>query len=246
MTDSKKVKLINKYRPENFSEIVGQKNQIEILTGIVKSGGTGGAYLFSGESGVGKSASALCFAFALNCLNYNFENKKICGKCKACLERNSVALYSGIYQYNCGMFDSSTKGIKWLSNQLTYSPLNKFNVFIFEEVHAWNPMVQTKLATVLENIPEHSIVIFTTSEINQLRPFFRERCTQIQFREPSENQIIKRLLYINEKEGAVLKEDELKKIASAHFGHVRAAINSMERLFNGRKMNKDLKVEKCL
>lgn len=210
--------LYRKYRPQSFSEIVGQGHIIKTLTNAILSNNIVHAYLFSGIRGTGKTSLARIFAKALNCQKR--EGAEACNKCPSCLEiingsavdliEVDAASYTGV--------DDMRELIK--STYLLPSKL-KYKVFIIDECHQLSKHAINALLKTLEEPPAHIIFVLVTTEIQKILPTILSRCQTFTFWKVKEEEIVKRLEEISKQEGVLIEKEALKTIVFNSGGSVR-------------------------
>lgn len=167
-----------KYRPQKFSEFIGQPQVTIPIINSISNGKIHHAYLFYGPRGVGKTSAARILAKMLNCLD--FSNNEPCLKCENCIE-----ISNGISTDVIEIDGASNRGIDEIRNlqsNLIYAPTkSRFKIYIIDEVHMLTKEAFNALLKTLEEPPEHIIFIFATTEIHKVLPTIRSRCQQYQF-----------------------------------------------------------------
>lgn len=167
-----------KFRPQKFSEFIGQPQVTMPILNSIANGKIHHAYLFYGPRGVGKTSAARILAKMLNCLD--FKNNEPCLKCENCLE-----ISAGISPDVIEIDGASNRGIDEIRNlqsNLIYAPTKShYKIYIIDEVHMLTKEAFNALLKTLEEPPEHIIFIFATTEIHKVLPTIRSRCQQYQF-----------------------------------------------------------------
>ncbi len=217
--------LYRTWRPEQFSEVVGQDHIVKVLTGQVAAGKTAHAYLFAGPRGTGKTSLAKIFAKAINCTDR--QGAEPCGKCSVCLEtmaENAVDIVEIDAASNNGV-DS----VRDLRDRVNLLPaFCSYKVYIIDEVHMLSKGAFNALLKTLEEPPEHVIFILATTEPHKLPATIRSRCQRFDFRRIPADVIAKRLAKVAESEKYVYAQDALDMIARAAEGGMRDALSILD------------------
>ena len=212
--------LYRKYRPKNFSEIIGQKHIVQTLTNAVKNKRIGQAYLFSGPRGTGKTSIARILAKTVNC--QELKGLLTCEKCPACeMINNAKAL--DIIEIDAAS-NTSVDNIRELIETIAFPPTAlKYKVYIIDEVHMLSKGAFNALLKTLEEPPSHVIFILATTEIHKIPETIISRCQRFDFvRLPIQN-IIEKLSLIAKSEKIEIDKDSLEMIAIAAEGGMRDA-----------------------
>ncbi len=211
-----------KYRPQDFSQVVGQESVVSTLQKAIKNDRVHHAYLFSGSRGIGKTSMARILAKSLNCLNSDNPTLRPCNKCSNCLEiskGNSLDVIEIDGASNRGIDE-----IRQLRENVRFSPGNaRYKIYIIDEVHQITHDAFNALLKTLEEPPAHVKFIFATTNPNKVPPTILSRCQKLKFNLLTQDKIIQKLKYIAEQEEITVEEDLLKYIARASFGSIRDA-----------------------
>ena len=218
-------RLIDKYRPTIFSNLVGQSRARDILKAILdkKLFKTHKEYIFySPVGGVGKTSLALSFAQSINCETHNS-----CGHCKSCklfLEGKDPNFIS----VNGADF-STTDKIKYLSTIASTAPTKgKMRVIILDEAQRVSKTAQSEFLELLEFNSNRTIFIFTTTNLDSLLAPLRTRCLELEFGKLSPIEIRESLLTIAKQESIDIDDKSLDSIARSADGSMREAIKLLD------------------
>ena len=212
--------IYRKYRPGNFSEIIGQKHIVQTLSNAIKNDRVGHAYLFTGPRGTGKTSIARILAKTVNCLD--LKDSITCEKCRNCKminENQSLDIIEIDAASNTGV-----DNIRELRETVGLPPTAlKYKVYIIDEVHMLSTGAFNALLKTLEEPPKHVIFILATTEIHKVPATILSRCQRFDFaRLPLQN-IIEKLSMIAKKEKVSIDADSLEMIAIAAEGGMRDA-----------------------
>ncbi len=214
--------LYRKYRPQTFSEIVGQEYVVQTLTNAIASGMVSHAYIFSGPRGSGKTTSARLLAKAVNCRNRKDGQFEPCNKCSSCLEiieGNSMDLIEIDAASHRGIDE-----IRELREGIKFSPTKeKYKVFIIDEAHQLTKEAANALLKTLEEPPSYAIFILATTEIHKMIPTIISRCQRFDFRKLTLPEIVGRLETIAKAEKKKIDKAALELIALNSGGSIRDA-----------------------
>lgn len=224
--------LYRKYRPQTFSEVVGQEHITETLKNELAAGKTVHAYLFTGTRGTGKTSCAKILAKAVNCLNP--QEGDPCLKCESCL---SVAKgeNTDIVEIDAAS-NNSVDSIRELRDQVSFAPSSsKYRVYIIDEVHMLTVSAFNALLKTLEEPPAHVVFILATTEVHKLPATILSRCQRFDFRRIEADRICERIQYIADKEGLTVSDGAASLIAAAADGGMRDALSILDLCASGSK-----------
>jgi len=212
------IALYRKYRPQTFSEIVGQEHIVQTLTNALSEGMISHAYLFTGPRGSGKTSLARLFAKAVNCDNRKgFEPCNTCASCTETRDGRSLDLIEIDAASHRGIDD-----IRELRDGIRFAPVkSKYKIFILDEAHQLSKDAVNALLKTLEEPPAHAIFILATTEIHKMIPTIISRCQRFDFRKLTLPEIVKRLEYVAKKEKANIEKPALELIALHSGGSIR-------------------------
>ena len=219
--------IARKWRPQNFTDVVGQEHVVRTLQNAIRSGRTAHAYLFVGPRGVGKTTLARIFAKALNCQSPVDGNP--CGKCESC---RSITDESSLDVLEVDAASrNSTGDMRELSEDVLTSPVSgRYKIYIIDEVHmlskaAWNVLLKT-----VEEPPPHVKFIFATTEVHQVLPTIISRCQRFDLLPIPTRLIAERLRLIADAEKVAVSDDAIDAIARAAEGGMRDAQSLLDQM----------------
>ena len=213
--------LYRKYRPQSFSEVVGQEHVVTTLTNSIKGNNISHAYLFSGPRGSGKTTIARLFAKAINC-EKPVNGFEPCNKCSSCMEimaSNSMDLIEIDAASHTGV-----DNIRELIDGIKFKPVkSKYKIFIIDECHQLSKGAANALLKTLEEPPAHAIFLLATTESQKLPPTILSRCQKFDFKRLQIPEIMQKLEFISKKENVKFDASALSLIALNSRGSFRDA-----------------------
>jgi DNA polymerase-3 subunit gamma/tau len=206
--------LYRKYRPQKWSDVLGQEHIVSVLSGALDAGNMSHAYLFSGTRGTGKTSIARILAREVGCS----END----------------LYEIDAASNRGIDD-----VRELRESVRTLPFeSKYKVYIIDEVHMLTKEAFNALLKTLEEPPSHVIFILATTEINKLPDTVISRCQTFQFKKPSQKILKDLVLRIAKKEGFTLEPSSADLIALLGDGSFRDTQGILQKVISSSKDKK--------
>jgi len=231
-----------KWRPQNFSEVIGQGHIVQTLKNALLNNRIGHAYLFSGTRGVGKTTMARIFAKALNCVKG--PTPEPCNECEMC--RDITGGYCPDVVEIDGASNTGVDDVRELRENVKYaSSKGKYKVYIVDEVHMLSKAAFNAFLKTLEEPPAHIIFIFATTEPNKIPETVISRCQYFEFKRISINDVVEQLMLITKKEGIKVSRDILTLIAKSAEGSMRDALVAMDQILSfsdGTIKEEDVKI----
>lgn len=222
--------LARKYRPTDFTSLIGQEAMVRTLTNAIQSGRLAHAFVLTGVRGVGKTTTARIIARALNCVGPDGQGGPtidpcgVCEHCRAIAEDRHVDILEMDAASRTGVND-----IREIIEGVRYRPTSaRFKVYIIDEVHMLSTAAFNALLKTLEEPPEHVKFVFATTEIRKIPVTVLSRCQRFDLRRVEMDVLAKHFAGIVEKEGAEIEEAALKLIARAADGSVRDGLSLLD------------------
>jgi DNA polymerase III subunit gamma/tau len=221
------VVLARKYRPRDFTEMVGQEHVVRSLSNALTQGRLHHAYLFTGTRGVGKTTVSRVLAKSLNCVGTDGQGgitAMPCGVCQACRD-----IDAGRFVDYIELDAASHRGVEEITqllDQAVYKPvLGRFKVYMIDEVHmltntAFNAMLKT-----LEEPPEYLKFVLATTDPQKVPVTVLSRCLQFNLRPMAAETVLEHLLRVLQAEGIEAEPGALRLLARAARGSMRDALS---------------------
>ena len=231
--------LARKYRPQRFSELIGQDAMVTTLGNAIKRDRLAHAFLLTGVRGVGKTSTARLIAKALNCENGPTIDP--CGVCDAC-----VSITEGRHMDVVEMDAASNTGVddvREIIEAVRYSAVSaRFKVYIIDEVHMLSKNAFNALLKTLEEPPPHVKFLFATTEVNKVPVTVLSRCQRFDLRRISADLLTRHFSAIVQAEGLAAEEEALALIARAAEGSVRDGLSILDQAIAHASLEGDAEV----
>jgi DNA polymerase III subunit gamma/tau len=223
------VVVARRYRPKNFTELVGQNQVAQALRNAIMTNRVGHAYLFTGARGVGKTSTARIFAKCLNCVDGPTSTP--CGQCDSCL---SIASGEDVDVLEIdGASNRGIDNIRELRSNVNVRPSRaRFKIYIIDEVHMLSREAFNALLKTLEEPPEHVKFVFCTTEANKIPITVLSRCQRFDFAPVATDEIVDRLRFIVTEEGREAEDGALQLLARRAGGSMRDSQSLLEQLLS--------------
>ena len=219
-----------KWRPQAFSEVVGQEHVTTTLLNALASDRVAHAYLFCGPRGTGKTSMGRILAKAINCLrNGKGEPCNDCTMCADIAQGRALDLIEIDAASNRGIDE-----IRSLREKVGFAPnVARRKVYIIDEVHMLTAPAFNALLKTLEEPPPHTVIVLATTESHKLPATIISRCQRFDLRRISRADVVRRLAQVCESEGAQATDAALGLVARSAGGSLRDAENILEQLVVG-------------
>lgn len=238
------VALARKYRPKNFSELLGQDILTTTLTNAINNNRVHHAYLFTGTRGVGKTTVARILAKNLNCIGGGGKGEATVHPCEKCT--NCVSISNGsspdVIEFDAAS-NTGVEDIKVIISNAHYAPVvGRKKVFIIDEVHMISTKAFNALLKTLEEPPENTIFIFATTEIRKVPITILSRCQKFFLKALKKEVIMEGLRQILIKEGFDGSPETLELIATKAMGSMRDALSILDQAILNTELNEGERV----
>ena len=217
-----------KYRPQNFSTVVGQAHITTTLKNAIKNSQLAHAFLFCGPRGVGKTTCARILAKTINCEKITKEGEA-CNKCHSCVSFNEGTSMN-IHELDAAS-NNSVDDIRALVDQVRFAPqAGKYKVYIIDEVHMLSSSAFNAFLKTLEEPPPYAIFILATTEKHKILPTILSRCQIFDFKRITPNDTVVHLQEIIDKEEIKADKAALHLIAQKSEGCMRDALSILDKI----------------
>src|SRR3979409_1009949 len=219
--------LARKYRPQKFSDVIGQEHVTRTLQNAIQQGRSAHGYIFSGHRGIGKTTVARILAMALNCRSSDKPVSQRCGICESCTESragNSVDVIEIDAATNRGIDE-----IRELREGARYRPArDRYKIYILDEAHQITDAAFNALLKTLEEPPAHIVFMMATTQPEDIPQTIRSRCQHFSFRAVKFDDIVGHLRDLVTQEKIPADDDALALLAEAGDGSLRDALSILD------------------
>jgi DNA polymerase-3 subunit gamma/tau len=222
--------LARKYRPQRFSELIGQNAMVQTLGNAIRRDRLAHAFLLTGVRGVGKTSTARLIAKALNCIGPDGQGGPTidpCGQCEPCR-----AIAEGRHIDVVEMDAASHTGVddvREIIEAVRYSAVSaRYKVYIIDEVHMLSKNAFNALLKTLEEPPAHVKFLFATTEVNKVPVTVLSRCQRFDLRRIPADKLAAHFAKVVKAEGAQAEEEALALIARAAEGSARDGLSILD------------------
>ena len=224
--------LARKYRPQRFSDVIGQEHVTRTLKNALEQQRIAHGYIFSGHRGIGKTTIARILAMALNCRSKDHPVAEPCGVCESCTEiraGNSVDVIEIDAATNRGIDE-----IRELREAARYRPArDRYKIYILDEAHQITDAAFNALLKTLEEPPGHVIFMMATTQPEDIPQTIRSRCQHFSFHAVKFDDIVAQLRDIAGREKISADDNALALLAEAGDGSMRDALSIMDQAIAG-------------
>ncbi|WP_210357987.1 DNA polymerase III subunit gamma/tau [Sphingomonas beigongshangi] len=222
--------LARKYRPQTFSELIGQDAMVTTLGNAIRRGRLAHAFLMTGVRGVGKTSTARLIAKALNCIGADGQGGPtidpcgVCEPCRAIAEGRHIDVIEMDAASHTGVDD-----VREIIDAARYAAVSaRYKIYIVDEVHMLSKNAFNALLKTLEEPPAHVKFLFATTEVNKVPITVLSRCQRFDLRRISAEQLAAHFRYVCEQEGVAAEDEALMLIARAAEGSARDGLSILD------------------
>ena len=222
--------LARKYRPQNFSELIGQDAMVQTLANAIERNRIAHAFLLTGVRGVGKTSTARLVAKALNCVGRDGQGGPtispcgVCEQCKAIAEGRHIDVIEMDAASHTGVDD-----VREIIDAVRYASVNaRYKIYIIDEVHMLSKNAFNALLKTLEEPPEHVKFLFATTEVDKVPLTVLSRTQRFDLRRIPAEKLAAHFSAVSKAEGVDVEEDALRMIARAAEGSARDGLSILD------------------
>jgi DNA polymerase-3 subunit gamma/tau len=232
--------LARKWRPHNFTEVVGQSHVVKSLINALQHNRLHHAYLFTGTRGVGKTTIARILAKAMNCENLHDANP--CGVCKVCRDLDE-GRFLDLIEVDAAS-RTKVEDTRDLLDNAQYAPnQGRYKVYLIDEVHMLSGHSFNALLKTLEEPPPHVKFLLATTDPHKIPVTVLSRCLQFNLKRLTPSQILAQMEFILHEEGIPFETPALKLLARSADGSMRDGLSLLDQAIvfgNGNVASEDV------
>ncbi len=220
--------LYRKYRPQTFSDVVGQQHIVSTLEHAVAEGRLSHAYLFCGPRGTGKTTMARILAKSLLCAQPH--DHLPCGTCPQCQDI-AAGNHPDVYELDAASRTGVDNVREEIINSVSFAPVRgDYKIYIIDEVHMLTTQAFNALLKTLEEPPAHVVFVLATTDPQRVPETILSRCQRFDFHRIGMEDIERRLAYVCQNEGFETEPEALALVARHARGGMRDALSTLEQL----------------
>lgn len=219
------IPLYRKYRPQKFSDLIGQETVVKTLSNAINFDKVAHAYLFTGSRGTGKTSTARILAKSLNCIEG--PTVEPCGRCPSCIDiANSNSI--DVIEIDAAS-NGSVEAARNLIDKIQFMPVaGKYKVYIIDEVHMLSNQAFNTLLKTLEEPPKNLVFILATTESHKVLTTIISRCQRFDFKRVNQDLISAKLKEIAKQEDIKINDKAISVISRRCHGGMRDALGLLD------------------